>query len=381
MANILFISTKSDWGGSEDFWSDCAEKAIREGHCVSAVIPQTRELHPRHKELQALGVRLLIRPPRKPLSFLSRIIRKCKGLKQDWEVSWWQKNFVDKPDAICVSQGGSYCALWVPGLIPWLIEQQAPYSVISHSHRNFALPGLEFRSILKTFFRSAKNLFFVAHENLRAASRYLALDLNNASVLQTPLTSDIPDFVPWPRSDILRMACIGRFELIDKGQDLLIDALTAPQWKERDFRLTLYGAGPDRKILEELISLHGFEDKIEFGEFVSDVRQTWRRWETNHLLVLPSLSEGTPIVLIEALLCARPALVTRVDGNGEWVEEGKTGFFAEAPTGVHLRLALERAWENRHRLSEMGEAAKDSCLAKRDPDPVGTLLSALVAVG
>jgi len=43
----------------------------------------------------------------------------------------------------------------------------------------------------------------------------------------------------------------------------------------------------------------------------------------------------------------------------------------------HLRLALERAWENRHRWAEMGEAARAACLAKRDPDPAGTLLALL----
>ena len=45
----------------------------------------------------------------------------------------------------------------------------------------------------------------------------------------------------------------------------------------------------------------------------------------------------------------------------------------------HLRLALERAWENQHWWAEMGEAARAACLAKRDPDPVGTLLRLLKA--
>jgi glycosyltransferase involved in cell wall biosynthesis len=100
-------------------------------------------------------------------------------------------------------------------------------------------------------------------------------------------------------------------------------------------------------------------------------------WAEHDLLVLPSISEGTPISLIEAQLCGRASLVTRVDGNPEWVEEGKTGFLADAATVHHLRLALERAWENRHRWSEMGEAAREACLEKRDVDPGGTLLRLL----
>ena len=43
----------------------------------------------------------------------------------------------------------------------------------------------------------------------------------------------------------------------------------------------------------------------------------------------------------------------------------------------HLQVALERAWEKRDRWKEMGEAARASCFAKRDPDPAGTLLGLL----
>jgi glycosyltransferase involved in cell wall biosynthesis len=98
------------------------------------------------------------------------------------------------------------------------------------------------------------------------------------------------------------------------------------------------------------------------------------------LLILPSLSEGTPLSLIEAQLCARPALVTRVDGNPEWVDDGETGFIAEAPSVHHLSLALERAWEARDRWQEIGNAARAQCVVKRDPDPAGALLKLLESV-
>jgi glycosyltransferase involved in cell wall biosynthesis len=155
---------------------------------------------------------------------------------------------------------------------------------------------------------------------------------------------------------------------------LLLEALADPVWKEQDFRLDFYGSGPDREILEDLIALYGLGGKVRIAGFESDIRKIWKE---HALLVLPSISEGTPISLIEAQICGRAALVTRVDGNPDWVEEGVTGFLAEAATVQQLRLALERAWENRHRWREMGEAARVSCLAKRDPDPAGALLTLL----
>ena len=170
------------------------------------------------------------------------------------------------------------------------------------------------------------------------------------------------------------MACVARLEIQDKGQDLLLEALADPVWKDRDFRLDFYGSGPDREILGDLISFYRLGDKVKIVGFESDIRKIWNE---HGLLVLPSISEGTPISLIEAQICGRAALVTRVDGNPDWVEEGMTGFLAEAATVCHLRLALERAWENRHRWREMGEAARVACLAKRDSDPAGTLLGLL----
>jgi glycosyltransferase involved in cell wall biosynthesis len=215
----------------------------------------------------------------------------------------------------------------------------------------------------------------VAEDNLRAAQRYLGMNLENGMVVQNPLNISGTHPETWPSgSEKTRIACVARLEVKDKGQDVLLQALADSVWKERDFRLDFYGGGPDREILEDLIALYGLGEKVRIAGFESDIRKIWAEHE---LLLLPSISEGTPISLIEAQICGRPSLVTRVDGNPEWVEEGRTGFLAEAPKVHHLRLALERAWENRHRWREMGEAAREACLAKRDADPAGTLLALL----
>jgi glycosyltransferase involved in cell wall biosynthesis len=269
------------------------------------------------------------------------------------------------------------------------------------------MPAGELREPIRRLFEKADKVCLVAQDHVRAVGRFLGMELRNAVVVQNPVNlpeagrdapvdrslqiGDRGAAAVWDgepqgggcrteRSPSLqaeaRMACVARFEVRDKGQDLLLEALGDPVWRERDFRLDFFGSGPDREILEDLISFYGLGDKVRIVGFESDIRKIWNE---HQLLVLPSLSEGTPISLIEAQLCGRASLVTRVDGNPEWVEEGNTGFLAEAPTVHHLRLALERAWENRHRWAEMGEAARAACLAKRDPDPAGTLLRLLKA--
>ena len=65
------------------------------------------------------------------------------------------------------------------------------------------------------------------------------------------------------------------------------------------------------------------------------------------LLVMPSLTEGMPYVMAEAMACGRPAVGTPVGGIPEVVSEGETGWLAESTQAEHLAAALERAWAAR----------------------------------
>ena len=429
--NLLFISTKGDWGGSEPLWCEAAERALKEGHEVTVIIPEIAEFHERHKGLMQLGARFVLRPKRQQPTFWRRLQWKLKGTTRP-ETDWWKSNVPGNPDAVCASQGGAYCVVDMPGLAPWLIESQLPYILVGHSHRPYALPTGARRELAREVFDKAIMVCFDAAAHVAAASRFLAIGLAHGRAVQNPVNLRNTDAVrregegerenpesgkaePEPKAEtglsqrlksdkkadrkweigdggrevgdsrleigdgarkVVTMACVARFEIRDKGQDLLIEALADPVWRERDFRLDFYGSGPDREVLEELIAFHGLGKKVRVVGFESDVRKIWKE---HGLLVLPSLSEGTPISLIEAQLCARASLVTRVDGNPEWVEDSKTGFIAEAATVHHLREALERAWESRARWKEMGEAARAACLAKRDPDPAGGLLALLLS--
>ena len=101
---------------------------------------------------------------------------------------------------------------------------------------------------------------------------------------------------------------------------------------------------------------------------ISDVEAIWK---TNELLVLPSRHEGLPLVVIEAMLCGRPCLVTNVSGNPEHVEEGVTGFLAAGPTVDAVDAALENAWAKRAEFQQMGAAAYTRIRSRIPRDPIG----------
>jgi len=111
------------------------------------------------------------------------------------------------------------------------------------------------------------------------------------------------------------MALVGRLEAGIKGHDVLFEILGSPAWMKRQWKLRIYGDGPDRKYLETLAHYYAIAPRIDFMGFVDDVKSIW---SSCHLMVMPSRSEGLPIALIEAMVCGRPAVVTDVGGIGEW---------------------------------------------------------------
>jgi glycosyltransferase involved in cell wall biosynthesis len=174
----------------------------------------------------------------------------------------------------------------------------------------------------------------------------------------------------------LRLACVARLELYAKGQDLLVDVLSSEKWRQRDVQVDLYGKGPNHWILEEQIRRLGLAGMKVRG-FVDNIASIWA---DHHALVLPSRQEGLPLALVEAFLCGRPAVVTRVGGNAELVEEGASGFVAPAPTAKLLDAALERLWENRARLPDMGVRARETVARLIPPKPVEGFVGELSAL-
>jgi glycosyltransferase involved in cell wall biosynthesis len=99
------------------------------------------------------------------------------------------------------------------------------------------------------------------------------------------------------------------------------------------------------------------ELKLTNVSFAGQVKNIEKIWSEHHALVLASRFEGMPLVVVEAMLCARPCVVTNVGGNADLVRDAVNGFVARAATVDFVDEAMNRAWENRHRLQEMGDVA------------------------
>ena len=97
------------------------------------------------------------------------------------------------------------------------------------------------------------------------------------------------------------------------------------------------------------------------------------------MLVLPSRYEGLPLVLVDAMRCGRPAVVTDVGGNAELCVDGETGFVAPSATVACFGQTLQRAWDARAGWPRLGEAARARVESLVPKDPIGLFCARLKA--
>jgi glycosyltransferase involved in cell wall biosynthesis len=170
------------------------------------------------------------------------------------------------------------------------------------------------------------------------------------------------------------LACVARLDPVAKGQDLLLRILAQEKWKRRNLRVSFYGTGRCERNLRTLAVRFDLT-AVDFVGHVGDVEKIWAE---NQALVLPSRYEGTPLAIVEAMLCSRMAIVTDVAGNSELVEHGVSGFVARAPSVSLLDEAIEEAWERRSEWQKMGSAARERITSLVPTDPVGHFCDRLV---
>jgi glycosyltransferase involved in cell wall biosynthesis len=181
---------------------------------------------------------------------------------------------------------------------------------------------------------------------------------------------------PQPIADNRRLVCVGRLAE-QKGQLLILDALSALAAQGVKVDLVLAGDGPMRAVIERRLGELGLDGAVRITGWVSndDVR---RELLGARALLLPSFAEGLPVVLMEALALGRPAITTYVAGIPELVEDGVSGWLIPAGSvdamGRAIRRALETPVED---LARMGRAGSDAAGARHDAHREAGRLAAL----
>lgn len=366
--SFAFISSNPGWGGSEELWSAAAAELAAAGHRVTVIKGDLDIDTPRLARLRALGCamidlkRLPLLPKRTyeilatlawPAAFAIQAFRLRQALRRA------------RAELVVVSQGGNIDGLFH---LKRIRKRGFAYGIICQKAAEMYWPTDRYLADLRDVYRDARFAWFVSEHNRRLTEEQLAMDLANAAVVRNPFLVPWQERGDWPDGEGLRLACVGRLFPREKGQDIVLRVLARDKWRARPVSVTFFGSGDHRQGLEDTARYLGLTS-VRFGGFSNDIGGLWA---DHHGLVLASHCEGLPLVLVEAMLSARVPIVTRVAGNPEVVDDGRTGFLAAAPTDDALDEALERAWAARSAWRAIGEAAAQAIRRQVPPDPAAT---------
>ncbi|MBX9677906.1 MAG: glycosyltransferase [Gemmataceae bacterium] len=125
----------------------------------------------------------------------------------------------------------------------------------------------------------------------------------------------------------------------EKAIENLLRAAAIVVASDRSFRLEIAGDGQCREDLHRLTRELKLEDHVTFLGEIRDVPALLARAS---LFVLPSRTEGISLTLLEAMARGLPVVTTRVGGNPEVVDDGKTGFLVPSQDPAELAVAILR---------------------------------------
>lgn len=368
---LAIVSTMSGlpWGGSEELWWATALAARRTGWNVLVSVDAVSREAPQLEVLRQNGIEV---QTRSALSLWHGRIRRAAHLphRPMARVAGF------RPDVVLVSQGGTYDVADAPAIWHDFVAgnlSEIPIVLLCQFNRDTG-PVEASRLRARALFDRAQSSLFVSARNLRDAQRQIAAPIQRARVVRNPVNLSDTTALGWPHGKVARLAVVARLETEFKGHDLLFEVLAHQRWRNRHWALSLYGDGPDLDYLKRLAKFLAIDDRIAFWGHVPDVRSIWR---VEQMLVLPSRSEGTPLAMVEAMLCARPVVATRVGGCDEWVEDGSSGFVAPAAAAEPLDTAMERAWNQRDLWPALGVRGREIAVGLFDPSPAEAVLSEL----
>ncbi|SFE93138.1 Glycosyltransferase involved in cell wall bisynthesis [Chitinophaga sp. CF118] len=119
----------------------------------------------------------------------------------------------------------------------------------------------------------------------------------------------------------------------------LVHAFKAVLDQHRDITLLVVGEGDMQEEMMQTAKLQGITDNIVFLPFRADVPDLLQAID---IYCLPSLWEGLPIGLLEAMAMRKAVIVTAVDGSKEIVADEQNGLLVPARNPAHLAAAIVR---------------------------------------
>jgi glycosyltransferase involved in cell wall biosynthesis len=229
--------------------------------------------------------------------------------------------------------------------------------------------------------RRAKRLLVSSQREAMQLAEHFDVPESRMTVVLTPIDTSL--YRPRDREESCRIVClsperryilfVGRLDDPVKQVSMVIRAFHGIANEYPDADLVIIGDGPDRAVLEAL-ALRRFPDRFYFVGWVPGGETLARYYCSAECLVLPSLKEGFPTVVGEALASGTPVIGTDVGAISELVNNGETGWLLPPGNETALTDALVDCLDRPEQTAAMGKRARNLAEARIAPEVVAATL-------
>jgi glycosyltransferase involved in cell wall biosynthesis len=144
---------------------------------------------------------------------------------------------------------------------------------------------------------------------------------------------------------------VARLDL-QKGFEYLLRAIREICVTHPALQVVCVGEGPDRNAIEMMIQEYGLQSNVLLAGQQSDMPAVYAAMD---IFVLPSLNEGLPMTVLEAMAASRPVIATRVGAIPSVITDGENGLLVEPRDVKGLRDAIASLLSDPDRCQVLGE--------------------------
>ncbi|NMB57381.1 glycosyltransferase family 4 protein [Candidatus Beckwithbacteria bacterium] len=237
-------------------------------------------------------------------------------------------------------------------ILSLILKKPVVYTI--HGCNNLDLVKMNLRK--KTLIYFLENYFLTQIKydaQITVAANFLQYpNVNNKIYVISNGVNDKKDFVKQFNHDKKIILFVGRLEKI-KGLEILFKALHNFPFA---FELRIIGEGQEKENLVALSKTLKIDKMINFlGKKIGIDLE--KEYKNSDLFILPSLSEGFPLTILEAMSFKLPVLATKVGANPDMIENNKTGFLVEPNKINDLRKKIVWIFTNFKKATFVGEKA------------------------
>jgi glycosyltransferase involved in cell wall biosynthesis len=159
---------------------------------------------------------------------------------------------------------------------------------------------------------------------------------------------------------------VGRFSR-EKAQADLIAAMQCltRQHPELPIQLIILGEGPEEQAIKRAIGAAGLGERVRMP---GHVREVQRYYDVADAVVIPSWSEGSPNVLLEAMAAGVPVVATSVGGIPEIVSDGESALLVAPRAPEEMARAIHKLLTTPPLAAALVDNARELVRTRHSPD-------------